>query len=99
MGRPGGHRGDTSIDRSIAQAPAAAFCPTLHSHNTALSYHPGLLQLPTNIRRTPVRMMAEGEGGSKHGGLVYDKSKALAGDANSSNYRCVFLCGDRGGTA
>lgn len=50
--------------------------------------------MPTLARRTPVRMMADGEGGSKHGGLTYDKSKALAGDANSSNYRCVMhpLC-------
>lgn len=46
--------------------------------------------MPTLARRTPVSMMAEGEGGSKHGGLVYDKSKALAGDINSSNYRCVM---------
>lgn len=48
------------------------------------------------MRRTPVRMMAE-EGGSKHGGLTYDKSKALAGDVNSSNYRCVveFVLIDR----
>lgn len=44
--------------------------------------------MPSLARRTPVRMMAEGDApASKHGGLTYDKSKALAGDANSSNYR------------
>ncbi|KAM3576841.1 hypothetical protein VYU27_001207 [Nannochloropsis oceanica] len=37
-------------------------------------------------RRLPV-CMAEGEAPSKHGGLTYNKEKAMAGDINSGNYR------------
>lgn len=36
-------------------------------------------------RGLPIRMAEEG--GSKHGGLVYDREKALSGDANAGNFR------------
>ena len=45
--------------------------------------------MPRVAGRTAVRVQAEGDAPApgKHGGLTYDKSKALAGDINSGNYR------------